>query len=184
MRSSLLRLSRQQFSGTSRRYASSTSQATSQAQAQATAAASKAKETAAQASKKAMVFLGKSGETLTRLAATTGGRTGQLLKAVEAAVPPTLYYSKVAIELSKIVFRQQKMTPPDMAVFQSTLKSLMNPQYLLQVSRNAIASVRTASRQELATVGVITAEIIGFFTVGEIIGRRKLVGYRGKTAHH
>lgn len=29
-----------------------------------------------------------------------------------AAVPPTIYYSKVAIELSKLVFRGQKMTPP------------------------------------------------------------------------
>jgi F-type H+-transporting ATPase subunit g len=37
--------------------------------------------------------------------------------------------------------------------------------------------------KELAFVGVTAAEVIGFFTVGEILGRRKLVGYQGATAH-
>jgi hypothetical protein len=38
---------------------------------------------------------------------------------------------------------------------------------------------------QLATYGVIFAELLGFFTVGEMIGRFKLVGYRGeKEAHH
>jgi F-type H+-transporting ATPase subunit g len=38
-----------------------------------------------------------------------------------------------------------------------------------------------ASRAELAAVGVVLAEGIGFFTIGEIIGKMKIVGYRGKT---
>lgn len=41
------------------------------------------------------------------------------------------------------------------------------------------------STQQMATVGVIAAELLGFFTIGEMIGRFKLVGYRGETgAHH
>lgn len=32
-------------------------------------------------------------------------------------------------------------------------------------------------------MGVIGAELLGFFTVGEILGRFKLVGYRGDTHH-
>jgi F-type H+-transporting ATPase subunit g len=36
-----------------------------------------------------------------------------------------------------------------------------------------------------AAGGVIVAELLGFFTVGEMIGKMKLVGYRGDTgAHH
>ena len=37
--------------------------------------------------------------------------------------------------------------------------------------------------QQWTTVAVITAEVLGFFTVGEMIGRMKLVGYHG-TIHH
>ena len=32
--------------------------------------------------------------------------------------------------------------------------------------------------------GVIVAEVLGFFTVGEMLGRLKLVGYRGDREHH
>lgn len=39
--------------------------------------------------------------------------------------------------------------------------------------------VRNMNRQQWASVGVISAEVLGFFTVGEIIGKRKLIGYRG-----
>jgi len=38
---------------------------------------------------------------------------------------------------------------------------------------------------QLVGLGVIGAELLGFFTVGEMIGRMKLIGYRGETgAHH
>ena len=36
----------------------------------------------------------------------------------------------------------------------------------------------------MVSVGVIGAEVLGFFTVGEMIGRFKLVGYRGDMEHH
>ncbi len=46
--------------------------------------------------------------------------------------------------------------------------------------------IRNLSRAQLAAGGVLLAECLGFFTVGEMIGRFKLVGYRGEThaAHH
>jgi F-type H+-transporting ATPase subunit g len=40
------------------------------------------------------------------------------------------------------------------------------------------------SRQEWREFGIITAQVIGFFSVGEMIGRMKLIGYRGDTAGH
>jgi F-type H+-transporting ATPase subunit g len=40
-------------------------------------------------------------------------------------------------------------------------------------------------REQIAYAAVILAEVLGFFTVGEMIGRFKLVGYRGdKEGHH
>ena len=38
-------------------------------------------------------------------------------------------------------------------------------------------------RKQWAIAGVTAAEVIGFFSVGEIIGRMKIVGYRGETGH-
>jgi F-type H+-transporting ATPase subunit g len=46
------------------------------------------------------------------------------------------------------------------------------------------SSFRNLSAGQLAAGGVIAAETLGFFTVGEMIGRMKLIGYHGETAHH
>ena len=47
----------------------------------------------------------------------------------------------------------------------------------------AINTVRNVNRAQLATAGVVFAEVLGFFTVGEMIGRMKIVGYRGEVHH-
>lgn len=52
-----------------------------------------------------------------------------------------------------------------------------NPQDFLTRLRN----LDTAT---LTTVGVVSAEVLGFFTVGEMIGRFKIVGYRGAHGEH
>jgi F-type H+-transporting ATPase subunit g len=46
--------------------------------------------------------------------------------------------------------------------------------------QNVLAQVRGMSNAQWASIGVVAAEVIGFFSVGEIIGRFKLVGYRAK----
>jgi len=47
-----------------------------------------------------------------------------------------------------------------------------------------LSRIRNMDRKQLAAAGVIGAEILGFFTIGEMIGRMKLVGYRGDREHH
>lgn len=54
---------------------------------------------------------------------------------------------------------------------------LLNPQ-------QALDSMRSISRQQLTTAGIVTAEVIGFFTIGEMLGKLKVVGYRGKVEQH
>jgi hypothetical protein len=44
-------------------------------------------------------------------------------------------------------------------------------------------SVRNVSSGQLTTGAVIFAQVLGFFTVGEMIGRMKLVGYHGEPHH-
>lgn len=49
----------------------------------------------------------------------------------------------------------------------------------------AVGKLRNMDSQQLAMAGVVLAETIGFFTVGEMIGRFKVIGYRSSApAHH
>lgn len=82
-------------------------------------------------------------------------------------------------------------------VFQSYFSSFVNvirhPTAFFNAAENTANSVtlngilgriRNVNRQQLVSAGIISAEVLGFFTVGEIIGRLKLVGYRGDVEHH
>jgi F-type H+-transporting ATPase subunit g len=78
--------------------------------------------------------------------------------------------------------------------FNTALKHLRNPSALISSASasaaqaqpsNVLSQIRNVNRQQLAVVGVVAAEVLGFFTVGEMIGRFKLVGYRSSApAHH
>jgi F-type H+-transporting ATPase subunit g len=75
--------------------------------------------------------------------------------------------------------------------FQNFVKSFRNPGALFQQAsktggnpQSMISSIRNVNSQQLASGAVIFAEVLGFFTVGEMIGRMKLVGYRGDVGHH
>lgn len=43
-----------------------------------------------------------------------------------------------------------------------------------------LSQVRGASSAQYWSAGVVAAEVLGFFSIGEIIGRFKLIGYREK----
>jgi F-type H+-transporting ATPase subunit g len=72
--------------------------------------------------------------------------------------------------------------------FQNLWKQLQNPgAFLSSLVRSANPQqIRNLSRTQVAAGGVLLAECLGFFTVGEMIGRFKLIGYHGEThaAHH
>jgi F-type H+-transporting ATPase subunit g len=77
--------------------------------------------------------------------------------------------------------------------FQSLLKGFRNPSSLFSQAQQSggatpegvLSQIRNINRAQLAYGGVVLAEVLGFFTVGEMIGRFKLVGYRGeKQVHH
>ncbi|CAM1504341.1 Fc.00g019320.m01.CDS01 [Cosmosporella sp. VM-42] len=116
-----------------------------------------------------------------------GGRTGRLIGFVERQIPFVVYYSKVTAEVAKMVFHGQKMSPPSVATFQTyyqnALKSLQNRTFL-QSPQNLLNQARNLSTTQVAAGGVILAECLGFFTVGEMIGRFKLIGYHGETGSH
>lgn len=72
--------------------------------------------------------------------------------------------------------------------FQPLINVLKNPAAIKNLSmpspQGFLTRVRNANAKEIALFGVTAAEVIGFFTVGEMIGRMNIVGYRGEPAHH
>ncbi|KAH8790516.1 putative sorbitol dehydrogenase [Hyaloscypha sp. PMI_1271] len=171
-----------------------------------------ARDTASKASEKATEYKSKASEGLSRVTSAAGpaisgaakgvgnalgkigGRTGRLIAFIERQIPPTIYYARVGLELSRLVFKGQSMTPPPVSTFQAyfqrAVKSVRNPAALLPSSANATPSsvlnqIRNLNTSQIVAGAVVGAELLGFFTVGEMIGRVKLIGYRGDTgAHH
>ncbi|KAJ5682909.1 hypothetical protein N7462_006074 [Penicillium macrosclerotiorum] len=170
------------------RHSSSTSEAASKAGQTASNAASKAQEGLSKATAAAGPALSNAASALRKV----GGPVGKVVSFVDSMIPPTVYYSKVGLELGKLVFRGQGMAPPSMATFQSYFQPLINvarnPAAIKNLSapspQGFLGRVRNANAKEIALVGVTVAEVIGFFTVGEMVGRMNIVGYRGEAAHH
>ncbi|KAJ4297046.1 ATP synthase subunit G atp20 [Collariella sp. IMI 366227] len=171
-----------------------------------TKAADAAKQTAEKASSTASEYSAKASEGLSRVSSAAGpaianaakgitgalgrvgGRTARLAAFVERQTPLVVFYSKVALEMGRLIVRGQSMSPPSVSTFQTYFqnlaKQLKNPSSFLQ-SVNP-QQIRNLSRTQVVAGGVILAECLGFFTVGEMIGRLKLIGYHGEThaAHH
>ncbi|OTA22844.1 hypothetical protein BTJ68_14776 [Hortaea werneckii EXF-2000] len=183
-----------------RRAASTTTEAASNTASQ---GASKAKEGASEAAGKAQQGLSRvtssAGSAVSSTAASAGkalnnvgGRTGQAIQFVQGLIPPTIYYARVAESrastnpYSTMQTVQSYLTPLQNALRNPS--SLMNrtgsaaqgtAQQAVNSPESLLARIRNMDTATLTTVGVVAAETLGFFTVGEMIGRFKLVGYRG-----
>jgi F-type H+-transporting ATPase subunit g len=171
-----------------RRLESTTSQKASEA---AKDAASKAKDYQAKAQEGLSRVSSAAGPAIAGAARTLGkmgGPVGRAVNFVERQTPQVVYYSKVGLELGKLVANGQKINVPSVSTFQGFYQNLwqsVQNRSIVQSGQNFLQSVRGLSTAQLATGGVVLAECLGFFTVGEMIGRFKLVGYHGETgAHH
>ncbi|KAF7846021.1 hypothetical protein BT93_L5570 [Corymbia citriodora subsp. variegata] len=187
-------LRRPQIGRVAIRHASTTSEVASKTASKAKEVANSATSSASQGLSKvsgaAESSLSKAGSAASSTVNSITGTTGKLIGYVQAMIPPTIYYSRVGLELARLVARGQKMSPPNMASFQSYGQRVMN------AARNplaqgpsdpsqAVSSVLRMDSKQLAVAGVVAAEVIGFFTVGECIGRMKFIGYRSSApAHH
>ncbi|KAI9730760.1 MAG: hypothetical protein M1834_005729 [Cirrosporium novae-zelandiae] len=184
------------------RSASTSSEAAQKAKESAASAAAKAQETFSKVTAAAGPALtnaikGMSNATLGigKALGNVGGRSGRLIAFVQSMIPPTMYYSKVFLELAKLVVEARKMTPPPAESFNTYYKMIMEnirqPRSLLTrvtksplTPESALQQLRNVDRQQAANAAVIFAEVMGFFTVGTMIGRMKIVGYRGGNTHH
>ncbi|PCH42708.1 hypothetical protein WOLCODRAFT_40665, partial [Wolfiporia cocos MD-104 SS10] len=98
-----------------------------------------------------------------------GERAASLLGAYRQ---PITYNFSVAREFLKQVYVAERLQPPSAATFTYVYSTLWarasNPAYWRELVRSG----------EWAKVGVYAVEAYGIFKIGEIIGRRSLVGYK------
>ncbi|KAI3402989.1 TMS1 [Candida oxycetoniae] len=107
------------------------------------------------------------------------GMVSSLITKSGELVNCAIYWTKVGADLSKIVIEKEGFAPPTVkqfeAVYQNAFKFLKSPQEqqkFLQKAKDFRPDAKTAV--QYSAYGI---QIAGFFTVGEIIGRRQLFGY-------
>ncbi|KAG9066305.1 hypothetical protein KI688_001528 [Linnemannia hyalina] len=97
---------------------------------------------------------------------------------------PVLYNAKVAGQVAKQVYIREGMAPPSVAQIETARDAALK---FIWDARQA-KTWRNISKTQFLNAGLVAAEAYAFFMVGEIIGRRSLVGYNVKSAdsndHH
>ncbi|KAI0806048.1 mitochondrial ATP synthase g subunit-domain-containing protein [Irpex lacteus] len=129
------------------------------------AAQKKAQDALASAQK----YAGQAAETAQKFLGPVGERAAGFLGAYRQ---PIVYNYQVAREFLKQIYIAERLQPPSLSTVQSVYKSLWanatSPAYIREL----------VSSGAYLKVGVYAVEAYGIFKIGEIIGRRNLVGYK------
>lgn len=100
----------------------------------------------------------------------------------------TIYWSKVTAEITTTVFKKEGLAPPSQAQFQEVYKKAVATFYSPEKQRELYHKVLSIkpTKENAAKFGVYGVHLLGFFSLGEIIGRRSIFGYptRSIVAHH
>ncbi|KAG0197612.1 hypothetical protein BGX28_008878 [Mortierella sp. GBA30] len=95
---------------------------------------------------------------------------------------PILYNAKVAGQIAKQVYVREGMAPPSAAQIETAKDRALKFIW----DARSINTWKNISKDQYMKAGLVAVEAYAFFMVGEIVGRRSLVGYDVKSAdeHH
>jgi F-type H+-transporting ATPase subunit g len=85
-----------------------------------------------------------------------------------------IYQSRVAFEIAKETARREQLGFPKASDWEQAKKEALDAAKNWQ----RIRQIRNLTKEDVGRAAVAGIEIFGFFLVGEIIGRRSLVGYK------
>ncbi|KAF9351447.1 hypothetical protein BGX34_000557 [Mortierella sp. NVP85] len=91
---------------------------------------------------------------------------------------PIIYNAKVAGNIAKQVYIREGMAPPSGAQIEAAKESVLK---FSKAARSA-STWKNISKEQFLGAGLVAAEAYAFFMVGEIVGRRNLIGYDVKSA--
>ncbi|VVT49297.1 uncharacterized protein SAPINGB_P002201 [Magnusiomyces paraingens] len=92
----------------------------------------------------------------------------------------TIFWAKVVGELAKQVYIKEGLAPPTQAQITSVFE-LIKKSAIEAASRPSafIESVSQVNKVQVAVKGTVAlVQILGLFSLGEIVGRRHVVGYK------
>lgn len=110
-----------------------------------------------------------------------------------SAKDTTVYWSKVIAELGKQVYLKEGFAPPSTTQIQQVYESLYKQALGLvktspsQLTKNLQTSITGINKAFVYKYGSYGVQLLGLFSLGEIIGRRQIVGYPSfgpKAEHH
>ncbi|CAG8448480.1 2241_t:CDS:2 [Acaulospora morrowiae] len=81
---------------------------------------------------------------------------------------PIVYNAKVLKELAKEVYIKENLRPPNQSQISEAWEALKSLKW---------SYIKNASVKDIKIFGVRSLECLGFFAIGEVIGRRSLIGY-------
>ncbi|KAF9437875.1 hypothetical protein BGZ76_010752 [Entomortierella beljakovae] len=97
---------------------------------------------------------------------------------------PIVYNAKVAGQIAKKVYIREGMAPPSGTQFEAAKEATLK----FAKSARSANTWKNISKDQYLKAGLVAAEAYTFFMVGEIIGRRNIVGYSVESAdshgHH
>jgi len=114
---------------------------------------------------------------LTPFLAGIGRATSGLVERYPTYTKPILYWTRVTGEISKEVWYKEKLAPPSIEQFQRVYSDLLKSVYAFN-TQTLLNIVNNIDSKSTSSFLLIALQVIAFFTVGEIIGRRHLIGYK------
>ncbi|CAI8498587.1 unnamed protein product [Pichia kudriavzevii] len=105
-----------------------------------------------------------------------------LVNKLQTLSEKSIYYAKVTAELSKIVYVKEGLAPPTVAEFTKVYECASKQAQLFAKDPKAvielfIKNAKGFNKDEILRYLAYFIQILGFFSLGEIIGRRNVVGY-------
>lgn len=125
----------------------------------------------------------------TSSAAKAQGAVSNIANKATALANGAVYWSKVTLELGKYVWTKEALSPPTTQQLQKVFtQDLLT---YVQCAKNTLAKPQTLvdrvsglDKQKLIKGGAALVQLLGLFSLGEIIGRRHIYGYKSHGAHH
>lgn len=110
--------------------------------------------------------------------------TGLLSKSIVLATK-TVYYGKVGAELSKQIYLKERLQPPSIDEFKRAYVGFYQKGiFYASRPKDIISLVQTFNKDHYIKFTAYFVQLLGFYSVGEIIGRRNVVGYKDHSNHH
>ncbi|KAG0676116.1 ATP synthase subunit G atp20 [Kluyveromyces marxianus] len=109
-----------------------------------------------------------------------------LTQKTQLLLSKTVYYGKVTAELSKQVYTKEGLQPSNFSDFEMVYTRLYRQAvHYAERPQQAIEALKNIEKDKAIQIGAVGVQMLGLYSLGEIIGRRKVVGYRNySTASH